>query len=83
MKSSKSRIPEMFKVKEVAKIFRVSPHMIRYLIRVGEMNAITLGRRTRIPRSEVEKVLGRSLETIDLDSLGITKRARKEKASFV
>ena len=79
--SESTSIPEVFSVKEVAALFRVSTQMVKYLIRVGELRAIRLGTRFRIPRDEVEKALGKSLEHDDLEQLGIKNKRRKRGGS--
>jgi excisionase family DNA binding protein len=46
--------PQVYTVEEFAKMFKLSPEAVRSLIRKGEIPAIRIGRRYRIPQAIVD-----------------------------
>lgn len=54
---------QAFSVQEVAAIFGISPITVYRLVQRGELKAVRFGRRVRIPRSEVERLLGMNAHT--------------------
>lgn len=54
---------QAFSVQEAAEIFGISPITVYRLVRRGELKAVRFGRRVRIPRSEVERLLGMNAPT--------------------
>lgn len=73
-----SNLPIVYKVKEVAEIFRISTRRLRHLINSGAIKTISLGPRHEvIPRSEIEKFLGQDLRYVDLSGFGFSPRKKE------
>ena len=49
--------PYFYEPRELAELLRVSESTIRRMIRQGTLQAITIGRQHRIPRSELVRVI--------------------------
>lgn len=60
MNSSRLR-PKVYTVAEVARLFAISPRLVRDLIRRGELSALRIGRSYRIPRKVADDYLARAL----------------------
>ena len=59
---SKSHIrPKVYTVAEFARIFAVSPRLVRDLIHKGDIPALRIGRSYRIPRKAAAAYLARAL----------------------
>ena len=62
MSNSYTRIrPKVYTVGEFARLFVVSPRVVRDLIRHGEIPALKIGRSYRIPRQAADNYLARAL----------------------
>ena len=73
-----SNLPIVYKIKEVAEIFRISTRRLRHLINEGQIKTISLGfRHEVIPRSEVERFLGQDLRYVDLSGFGFISRKKE------
>ncbi len=55
----------VYSIDEAAKILRVNPMTIRRMIARGEIEAHRVGKQYRIPRTELEKFLGRRQQQED------------------
>jgi excisionase family DNA binding protein len=53
----------VYKVNEVARIFKLTPRAVRTLIRGGDLPAIRLGRHYRIPKSVIDIFFAEPLKT--------------------
>lgn len=53
--------PKVYTVAEFARLFAVSPRVVRDLIRKGELPALRIGRSYRIPRQVAAAYLARAL----------------------
>ncbi len=70
-------LPIVFKLDEVAWIFRISKRRLSHLVAEGEIKTISLGKKHKvIPRSEVERYLGQDLRFVDLSGLGFTPKQK-------
>jgi excisionase family DNA binding protein len=61
--ATRSVYDSVYKVNEVARIFRLTPRVVRALIRDGELPAIRLGGHYRVPRSVIDAVFTQPLKT--------------------
>ena len=59
MNTSRVR-PKVYTVAECAKVFAISPRLVRDLIRRGELPALRIGRTYRIPRKAAAAYLERA-----------------------
>lgn len=50
----KTNYENLFKISEVARIFKLSPAAVRQLIQKGELAAIRIGKQFRVPQSVVD-----------------------------
>ena len=50
--------PLVYTVAEAARLFKVSPTLVRRTVRKGELRAIRMGDRILIPRGEIERLVG-------------------------
>jgi excisionase family DNA binding protein len=53
--------PKVYTVTEFARLFVVSPRLVRELIRKGDIPALKIGRSYRIPRRAADEYLARAL----------------------
>jgi excisionase family DNA binding protein len=53
--------PKVYTVAEFARLFAISPRVVRDLIRKGELPALRIGRSYRIPRKAADAYLARAL----------------------
>lgn len=49
---------ELYSAEEVSKILRMTKYTIRKKLRLGEIRGIKVGRDWRIPKSEIQKLIG-------------------------
>lgn len=56
--------PKVYTVTELARVFAVSPRLVRDLIRTGDIPALKIGRSYRIPRKAADNYLARALPPI-------------------
>jgi excisionase family DNA binding protein len=57
--------PKVYTVAEFARVFAISPRLVRDLIRKGELPALRIGRSYRIPRKAADAYLARVLPPTD------------------
>lgn len=53
----------VYKVNEVARIFKLTPRAVRTLIRGGDLPAIRLGRHYRVPKSVIDAFFAKPAKT--------------------
>ena len=61
--ATRSVFDSVYKVNEVARIFKLTPRAVRTLIRSGELPAIRLGRYYRVPRAVIDAFLTQPFKT--------------------
>jgi excisionase family DNA binding protein len=57
--------PKVYTVAEFARVFAISPRLVRGLIRRGELPALRIGRSYRIPRKAADAYLARAVPPSD------------------
>ena len=61
--ATRSAYDAVYKVDEVARIFRLTPRAVRALIRDGDLPAIRLGEHYGVPKSVIDAVFTQPLKT--------------------
>ncbi len=67
---------ELYSVPEVARMLRLSPDTVRRLIKAGELPITTVGRRPRISRRTISRIVDRLPED-DIDLTGVIESVRR------
>jgi excisionase family DNA binding protein len=82
MKTNHPR-PVVYTVAEFARLFVVSPRLVRDLIRKGEVPALRIGRSYRIPRKAADAYLARAIPTLPRPPVKSRAREQDELTGFL
>jgi excisionase family DNA binding protein len=82
MNMSKVR-PKVYTVTEFARVFVISPRLVRDLIRKGEIPALRIGRSYRIPRTVAAAYLDRALPPLTRSTTKPRARIRDNQTGFL
>jgi excisionase family DNA binding protein len=82
MNMSKVR-PKVYTVAEFARVFVISPRLVRDLIRKGELPALRIGRSYRIPRKVAAAYLDRALPSMTRPTTKPRVRIRDDQTGFL
>ena len=82
MKTNHPR-PVVYTVAEFARLFAISPRLVRDLIHEGEVPALRIGRSYRIPRKAADAYLARAIPAPPRPSAKSRARERDELTGFL
>jgi len=75
--------PKVYTVAEFARVFVISPRLVRDLIRKGELPALRIGRSYRIPRKVAAAYLDRALPSMTRSATRSHVRIRDDRTGFL
>jgi excisionase family DNA binding protein len=75
--------PKVYTVVEVARLFAISPRIVRNLIRKGELPALRIGRSYRIPRKAAHAYLARALPSTPRPATKYRIRLKDDQTGFL